>query len=86
MDPNERLQYPLPEEELLREIQKVRRSFFIALLYKVSIYTSGQSKSLFQPTRLSVHVSVRTCVRQKFFFLLKSPWNHPLTPGVDPRG
>ena len=24
MDPNERLQYPLPEEELLHEIQKVR--------------------------------------------------------------
>ena len=25
-------------------------------------------------------------VRHKNFFLLKSPWNHPLTPGVDPRG
>ena len=30
--------------------------------------------------------SIRTYVRHKIFFLLKSPWNHPLTPGVDPRG
>ena len=28
MDPIERLQYPLPEEELLREIQKVRRNTY----------------------------------------------------------
>ena len=25
-------------------------------------------------------------VRHKNFFSLKSPWNHPLTPGADPRG
>ena len=30
--------------------------------------------------------SVRACVCHKIFFLLKSPWNHPLTSGVDPRG
>ena len=29
--------------------------------------------------------SVRPSVRHKNFFSLKSPWNHPLTPGVDPR-
>ena len=29
---------------------------------------------------------VRSCVRHKIFFSLKSPWNHPLTPGVEPRG
>jgi len=39
-----------------------------------------------------VCLSMRLCVclwvrlSQNFFFLLKSPWNHPLTPGVDPRG
>ena len=38
MDPNERLQYPLPEEELLREIQKVRRSFFITEGLSVYLY------------------------------------------------
>ena len=27
---------------------------------------------------------VRPSVRHKNFFSLKSPWNHPLTPGVDP--
>ena len=50
--------------------------------------TDMQSKSLFQPTRLSVHVPfVRSFVRpSQKFFLLKSPWNHPLTPGVDPQG
>ena len=41
-------------------------------------------------TITSVHPCVRCasgvrCSSQKFF-LLKSPWNHPLTPGVDPRG
>ena len=41
-----------------------------------------QSKSLFQQSRLSVH---RTYVRtSQKFFSLKSPWNHPLTPGVNP--
>ena len=34
----------------------------------------------------SVCPCVRTCVRHKIFFSLKSPWNHPLTPGVDHRG
>ena len=29
---------------------------------------------------------VRPFVRHKNFFSLKSPWNHPLTPGVGPRG
>ena len=29
---------------------------------------------------------VRPSVRHKIFFLLESPWNHPLTTGVDPRG
>ena len=46
-----------------------------------------QSKPLFPPSRLSVHMCVlRTYVCHKIFFSLKSPWNHPLTPGVDPRG
>ena len=42
------------------------------------------STSLFQQVRLSVHA--RVSVRHKIFFSLKSPWNHPLTPGVNPRG
>ena len=25
-------------------------------------------------------------IRHKIFCSLKSPWNHPLTPGVDPQG
>ena len=29
---------------------------------------------------------VRGSVRHKIFFSLKSPWNHPLTPGVNPGG
>ena len=33
---------------------------------------------------LSIRSFVRPFVRHKIFFLLKSPWNHPLTPGVDP--
>ena len=44
--------------------------------------------SLRLSVRLSVHPSVRPAggVRcHKIFFSLKSPWNHPLTPGVDPR-
>ena len=52
----------------------------------------GTSKSLFQPTRLSVHLSVRpcvrTCVRHKIFFCLNhlgiTPWLLESTPGVDP--
>ena len=31
-------------------------------------------------------VCVCVSVRHKNFFSLKSPWNHPLTTGVDPRG
>ena len=35
----------------------------------------------------SIRALVRSSVRpSQNFFLLKSPWNHPLTPGVDPRG
>ena len=34
----------------------------------------------------SVRLSVCPSVRHKIFFSLKSPWNHPLTPGVDPWG
>ena len=41
-----------------------------------------KSKPLFPPSRLSVHPPLVT----KIFFSLKSPWNHPLTPGVDPWG
>ena len=49
-----------------------------------------QSTTLFRLSCLSVHPFVRSfvcpSVRHKKFFSLKSPWNHPLTPGVDPRG
>ena len=49
-----------------------------------SLQQHASSKSLFRPTRLSVHPSVRPSVRlsvrHKNFFSLKSPWNHPLTP------
>ena len=44
------------------------------------------SKSLFRPTSLSVLALVRPSVCHKIFFSLKSPWNHLLTPMVDPRG
>ena len=33
-----------------------------------------------------VRPSVRSSVRHKIFFSLKSPWNHPLTAQVDPWG
>ena len=29
---------------------------------------------------------LRPSFRHKIFFSPKSPWDHPLTPGVDPRG
>ena len=34
---------------------------------------------------LSFRTCVRTCVRHKIFFSPKSPWNHLLTAGVEPR-
>ena len=43
------------------------------------------NKPLFPPSRLCVHATT-TFVCHKIFFSLKSPWNHPLTPGVDPWG
>ena len=54
----------------------------IILIAKVT-----KSKKLFRP-ETSVHPYVRPCVRPSvpIFFQLKSPWNHPLTSGVDPRG
>ena len=33
----------------------------------------------------SICSSVRPSVHHKIFFLLKSPWDHPLTTGVDPQ-
>ena len=36
--------------------------------------------------RPSFRHSVIPSVRHKIFFSLKSPWNHPLTPGVHPWG
>ena len=54
--------------------------------------TKGQALNIYITisTVTSVCVSIllllRTYVRHKNFFSLKSPWNHPLTPGVDPWG
>ena len=51
-------------------------------LWKRLSLISRLSKPLFPPSRLCVHMCVRPYVRHKIFFSLKSPWNHPLTPGT----
>ena len=73
--------------QITYQIQKSRESFKIPDPLRKNINPVNLYNYFNRGVCLSVHAPfMRSYVRPfiTIFFLLKSPWNHPLTPGVDP--
>ena len=76
--------------------QNWKKKVFHHLLYHLAKHCGNTSKIHIQQycTYLHNYFDYHVCLsfrpvsgfRHKIFFSLKSPWNHPLTPGVDHRG